>query len=229
MGNGPCGPNTEIYYDFQTDDKVPKKASDLDNKRFLEICNIVFSESYHQGSVFLPLKEKCVDVGGGLERIAMVAQGKKNSFQIDLWQEVIELIDNHYRKNNSIYTNESKGSFYIIADHLRTAIFALADEARFEPKGRGYILRKLVKRTALLGHFLNFSGEELILFSQKLIDVNSSFHTHLGQKNDLIIEYLKKEIIHIMKFIKNSAQKMDNYCQKILLVNNSVPAQDVFF
>jgi alanyl-tRNA synthetase len=84
MGDGPCGPNTEIYYDFQTDEKLPKNIEGLDNKRFIEICNIVFPEFYHQDNDYLPLAEKCVDTGAGLERIVMVLQRKKNTFEIDL-------------------------------------------------------------------------------------------------------------------------------------------------
>ncbi|CAI2195432.1 774_t:CDS:2, partial [Funneliformis geosporum] len=71
MGDGPCGPNTEIYYDFQVDGTPPKKITDLDSKRFLEISNTVFPELYHKGTDYLPLAEKCVDTGAGLERIAM--------------------------------------------------------------------------------------------------------------------------------------------------------------
>jgi len=84
MGDGPCGPNTEIYFDFQPENGLPKKIEDLDNKRFIEICNIVFPEFYHKGEEYLPLAKKCVDTGAGLERIAMVLQGKKNTFEIDL-------------------------------------------------------------------------------------------------------------------------------------------------
>jgi len=84
MGDGPCGPNTEIYFDFQPENDLPKKIEELDNKRFIEICNIVFPEFYHKGEEYLPLAEKCVDTGAGLERIAMVLQGKKNTFEIDL-------------------------------------------------------------------------------------------------------------------------------------------------
>ena len=84
MGDGPCGANTEIFYDFQLGSELPQKIEELDNKRFIEICNIVFPEFYHKGSEYLPLAEKCVDTGAGLERIAMVLQGKKNTFEIDL-------------------------------------------------------------------------------------------------------------------------------------------------
>src|SRR3954452_9130626 len=99
MGDGPCGPNTEIYYDFQTDQELPKKITDLDSKRFLEISNTVFPEFYHKGTDYLPLAEKCVDTGAGLERIAMVLQGKKNAFEIDLWEPVIKLIESYCQKS----------------------------------------------------------------------------------------------------------------------------------
>jgi alanyl-tRNA synthetase len=84
MGDGPCGPNSEIFYDFRAGQEIPKNTSDLDNKRFIEICNIVFPEFYHQEDKYLPLAQKCVDVGAGLERITMVLQNKKNTFEIDL-------------------------------------------------------------------------------------------------------------------------------------------------
>ena len=99
MGDGPCGPNTEIYFDFQPENDLPKKNEDLDNKRFIEICNIVFPEFYHKGEEYLPLAEKCVDTGAGLERITMVLQGKKNTFEIDLWEPVIQLISQLHKKN----------------------------------------------------------------------------------------------------------------------------------
>ena len=96
MGDGPCGPCTEIFYDFHPNSNIrPQSIADLENKRFLEIGNIVFSEYYHQGfnkssgatlqgEEYLPLQQKCVDFGGGLERIGMVIQGKKNTFETDL-------------------------------------------------------------------------------------------------------------------------------------------------
>src|ERR1044072_8904011 len=90
--------------------------------------------------------------------------------------------------------HEQKGNYYIIADHLRTTIFALADGAAFEPKGRGYILKKLVKKAVLLAYFLGLSGEQLQKVSEKLIEVNSAYHKHLKAKKNLIISGLKKEL-----------------------------------
>src|SRR5688572_1672580 len=113
-----------------------------------------------------------------------------------------------------IDTNQQKGNYYIIADHLRTAIFALADGAHFESKGRGYILKKLVKRATLIGYFLNFSADNLLLFSKKIMEINGSFYPHLSEKESLIMESLAKEINYTLQFITNSTQKIDHYCQE---------------
>ncbi|MCE8163325.1 MAG: hypothetical protein I3273_03255 [Candidatus Moeniiplasma glomeromycotorum] len=109
MGDGPCGPCTEIFYDFRESEHLPRTIDDLESKRFLEIGNIVFSEYYHQGfskssratlqgGEYLPLQQKCVDFGGGLERIGMVLQDKKNAFETDLWEPVINLTEDLIRK-----------------------------------------------------------------------------------------------------------------------------------
>jgi alanyl-tRNA synthetase len=224
MGDGPCGPCTEIFYDLSgegisSDEKLT--IEDLDSKRFIEIGNIVFSEFYHQGEKYLPLAQKCVDFGGGLERITMVLQNKKNAFEIDLWESVVELI----KKNcQSIKVdNKEKGNYYIIADHLRTTIFALADGAEFDSKGRGYILKKLVKKATLLAHTLNLNNEKLIEVAKKLIEVNSSYYFHLKEKELFIISELKKEIDKNLKFVDKSIQELEkNY-------NPQITAEDIFF
>ncbi|MEG7978706.1 MAG: alanine--tRNA ligase-related protein [Mollicutes bacterium UO1] len=118
---------------------------------------------------------------------------------------------------------EQKGNYYIIADHLRTTIFALADGAIFEPKGRGYILKKLVKKATLLGYLLGLNDEQLQKVSEKLITVNSSHYNHLREKEDLIVKELKNEINKSLDFINKSTQKLDNnYSPKIT-------AKDIFF
>ena len=123
-------------------------------------------------------------------------------------------------------SEEQKANYYIIADHLRTTIFALADGAQFEPKGRGYILKKLVKKAVLLSSFLNFSTPDLLLVSQKIIEINGDFYSHLKEKEKSINEKLKKEMEKESKLIQNAQQKITQYCLK-----NSqklIPAPAVF-
>jgi alanyl-tRNA synthetase len=119
--------------------------------------------------------------------------------------------------------NEQKGNYYIIADHLRTTIFALADGATFEPKGRGYILKKLVKKSTLLAYLLDLNSEQLQKVSKKLIEVNSSYYQHLKKKEDLIISELKKEIDKSMEFISKSTQELNRY------YTPTITAEDIFF
>src|SRR6185437_6436007 len=100
--------------------------------------------------------------------------------------------------------------------HLRTTIFALADGAIFEPKGRGYILRKLVKKVTLLGYLLHLNSEHLQKVSEKLIEVNSSYYQHLKEKKNLIISELKKEIEKNQKFIVRASRELErNYNPKV--------------
>ena len=120
-------------------------------------------------------------------------------------------------------TNEQKGNYYIIADHLRTTIFALADGAKFEPKGRGYILKKLVKKATLLGHLLHLNTEHLQKVSEKLIEVNSSYYQHLEEKKDLIISELKKEIEKNQKFIVRANRELEKY------YTPNITAEEIFF
>ncbi|CAI2193909.1 6008_t:CDS:1 [Funneliformis geosporum] len=121
------------------------------------------------------------------------------------------------------YINEPKGNYYIIADHLRTTIFALADGATFEPKGRGYILRKLVKKATLLSHLLHLNSEHLQKISEKLIEVNASYYQHLKEKEVLIISELKKEIEKNQKFIVRTNQELEKY------YTPEIMAEDIFF
>jgi len=120
-------------------------------------------------------------------------------------------------------TNEQKGNYYIIADHLRTTIFALADGAKFEPKGRGYILKKLVKKATLLGHLLHLNTEHLQKVSEKLIEVNSSYYQHLEKKKDLIISELKKEIEKNQEFIVRANRELEK------CYTPSIAAEEIFF
>lgn len=97
MGDGPCGPNTEVYYNLTPENdnqSFPSSIKDLESKNFVEIGNIVFPQFNHQGDLYKPLEQKCVDIGMGLERIAMIKQNKKDVFLIDIWEPVIkELLD----------------------------------------------------------------------------------------------------------------------------------------
>jgi len=106
-----------------------------------------------------------------------------------------------------------KGDYYIIADHLRTIIFALADGAKIEQRGRGYILKKLLKRVCLISYFFGLTLDNLLLVSKKIIAVNN-FYVHLKENEDSILSQIKEEIEKENNFIAKSTKKIDDYCAK---------------
>lgn len=228
MGDGPCGPNTEIYYCFEDfTPEFPLTVDDLESKKFIEIINIVFSEFYHRGSDYLPLSKKCVDVGGGLERIALVIQGVQSTFEIDLWRNSIEWLENCLKINKINLTPEDRWKLYVIADHLRTAVFAISDGALPEHKKRGYVLKKLLKRSALLSYILNISVNDIKILYKNIISSNGTFYNDLISNEDYVLLIIENE------FVKFN-QSFDNYVKKInkFLENNyqsEVSADTIFF
>lgn len=142
--NGPCGPDTEMFYDITEDglgDLTKAEYIQADNEqKVIEIWNDVFMEyEKKDGKVIGKLKQRNVDTGAGLERVAMAAQGKDNIFDTDLFNFVIDII----KKEAKDYDQKSAR---IIADHLRTATFLIADGVLPSHKDRGYILRRLMRR-----------------------------------------------------------------------------------
>ncbi len=144
--NGPCGPCSEIYYDQGEDPKNPHACSiEHDCRRFAEIWNLVFTQFDRQdGGKLAPLAHKNIDTGMGLERLACVLQGKKANFEIDIFQPIIAAVANAL----GVPVEEvSKPIFQTIADHIRAVVFAIHDGAIPSNEGRGYVIRKLIRRS----------------------------------------------------------------------------------
>ena len=164
MGDvGPCGPCTEIYIDLglKLGCGKPDCAPGCDCDRFLEIWNLVFMQYDMQPDGSLkPLKNTGVDTGAGLERVAAVLQNKESIFETDLFMPIIEEIEKLTNKNYKNSQKEIKAAFNVLADHIRAATFLISDGCSPSNEGRGYVLRKIIRRAAL--------------FEQKLID-NSIF------------------------------------------------------
>ncbi|MBF1198864.1 MAG: alanine--tRNA ligase, partial [Fusobacterium periodonticum] len=143
---GSCGPCSEIYYDTQNmgknNEEINCKPGD-EGDRFLEIWNLVFTEwnRLEDGSL-VPLPEKNIDTGAGLERIASVVQKKDNNFETDIFMPIIKGIE----KVLDIKKEEFEITVKVIADHIRASVFLIADGVLPSNEGRGYILRKIIRR-----------------------------------------------------------------------------------
>lgn len=154
MGDtGPCGPCSEIFYDHGPDVwGGPPGTPEEDGDRFIEIWNLVFMQFDQQADgARKPLPKPSIDTGMGLERIAAVLQGVHNNYEIDLFQSLINAQTDIYRQKP---TEDTIGSFRVIADHLRTSAFLVADGILPFNEGRGYVLRRIMRRAMRHAHIL---------------------------------------------------------------------------
>ena len=190
IGPGPCGPDTEIFYDRgvkydETGDALERFKRGDDNERFVEIWNNVFSqynsEEGKERSEYKELPSKNIDTGAGLERWACIFQDADSNFDTDLFMPIINQIE---ELSGVIYNGDME--FKVMADHIRALTFALADGATFENYGRGYILRRLLRRSVLMGRKLGLNG----LFMYKLVD------SVVNNMKD-VYPYLKENLVRV--------------------------------
>ena len=163
MGDtGPCGPCSEIFYDHGDHiDGGPPGSDDEDGDRFVEIWNLVFMQFDRQANgELVNLPEPSVDTGMGLERIAAVMQGVSSNYDIDLFQKIIAAIKNQSEKGEESH-------YRVIADHIRSSSFLIMDGVTPDNEGRGYVLRRIIRRALRHGHDLGIESP----FFFKLVDV----------------------------------------------------------
>ena len=190
--SGPCGGDTEIFY-FRSEDEIPDTFDPEDN-RWVEIWNNVFMEYYKDadGNV-TELPKKNVDTGMGVERTAAILEGVNDNYLSSIWIDVIKKIE----EISHLKYDDNKKSMRIVADHIRTAVFILGDNAHVVPSNtdRGYILRRLIRRAIRHARYLNIDNnsnwEELI--ASLIIDKYSKYYNELLDNKSIIIEELKKE------------------------------------
>jgi alanyl-tRNA synthetase len=225
MGDtGPCGPCTEIFYDHgEAIAGGPPGTPEEDGDRFIEIWNLVFMQFDKQpdGSL-VPLPSPCVDTGMGLERIASIMQGKHNNYDIDLFQHLIaraaELTGASDLQNPSLK---------VIADHIRTCAFLIADGVLPSNEGRGYVLRRIIRRAARHGHKLGAQGVFFADMLGALIDVMGEDYPELVDRQAEISVALKQEEL---KFAETLEVGMQEYRKATaqLSANAQIPGELAF-
>ncbi len=197
MGDtGPCGPCSEIFYDHDPDGKRgipggPPGSADADGDRFIEIWNLVFMqfEQYEDGSrVVLP--KPSIDTGMGLERIAAVLQGTFDNYETDLFRALIAA---SVEATGVEATGEAKASHRVIADHLRASSFLIADGVLPSNEGRGYVLRRIMRRAMRHAHLLGAKDPLMYRLVPALIRQMGDTYHELIRANALITETLKLE------------------------------------
>ncbi|MCF7926805.1 MAG: alanine--tRNA ligase [Candidatus Izimaplasma sp.] len=195
IGEGPCGPDTEIFFDRGKNYgpfDLNLIKDDIENERFIEIWNIVFSQfnakKGMERSSYKELPNKNIDTGMGLERMACVMQEVKTNFETDTFMTIIKGIEQFTSIN---YTGQKQ--FKIIADHIRTVTFAVSDGAVLSNEGRGYVLRRLLRRAIKHGKYLNIDKPFLHEIVDDVIKAMGTYYTALKDSQDLVKKVVKIE------------------------------------
>lgn len=193
MGDtGPCGPCSEIYYDQGAEHfKGEEDYMGGDGDRFLEIWNLVFMQ-YERSSdgTLSPLPKPSIDTGMGLERVQAILEGKFSNYDTQLFMPLI----NHVAKLCGIpYEYEKGASYRVIADHIRSVSFLLAQGVNFDKEGRGYVLRRILRRAVRHGYLLGIKEPFMYKLVDTLCQIMGSHYAYLNEKKENIKELIRLE------------------------------------
>ncbi|MGL4341818.1 MAG: alanine--tRNA ligase, partial [Lactococcus lactis] len=200
IGAGPSGPDTEIFFDrgeVYDPEHVGLKllAEDIENDRYIEIWNIVLSQFNADPSIprseYPELPQKNIDTGMGLERMVCIIQGGKTNFDTDLFLPIIREIE---KLSGKTYSPDSENmSFKVIADHIRSLSFAIGDGALPGNEGRGYVLRRLLRRAVMHGKKLGIQGKFLASLVPTVGKIMQSYYPEVLEKEDFIMQIIDRE------------------------------------
>ncbi|MFJ7734539.1 alanine--tRNA ligase [Lysinibacillus sp. NPDC097231] len=209
IGEGPSGPNSEIFYDrgeeYGSDENDPEMYPGGENERYLEIWNLVFSQFNHNpDGTYTPLPKQNIDTGMGLERIVSVVQNVPTNFDTDLFMPIIEKIEERanrkYKRPGEVALSEIFGSeedintpFKVIADHIRTVAFAIGDGALPSNEGRGYVLRRLLRRAVRYAKQIGIEKPFMFELVPTVGGIMSDFYPEVTEKCEFIQRVIKNE------------------------------------
>ncbi|ENH97613.1 alanyl-tRNA ligase [Gracilibacillus halophilus YIM-C55.5] len=233
IGEGPSGPNTEIFYDrgeaYGNDPNDPELYPGGENERYLEIWNLVFSQFNHNpDDTYTPLPKKNIDTGMGLERLVSVIQDTRTNFETDLFLPIIrkteELANVKYEE-----TVETDVSFKVISDHIRTVTFAISDGALPSNEGRGYVLRRLLRRAVRYAKQIGIDRPFMFQLVPTVGDVMEDFYPDVKKKEDFIQNVVKTEEQRFHETLQDGLQILHTIIDREKEKNSNVfPGEEVF-
>ena len=212
---GPCGPCSEIYYDFH-----PERGEDHidleDDTRFIEFYNLVFMQYNRDASGNLtPLQNKNIDTGMGLERMAQILQKKPNNYETDLIFPIIETAAKIAKIDYYESDENTKVSLKVIGDHVRSVVHMIADEIRASNVGRGYVLRRLIRRVVRHGRLIGISGEFINEVAETAISLSESIYPNLRQREAAIKAELQREESNFLKTLDRGEKLLAEIIQEV--------------
>ena len=218
---GPCGPCSEIYYDHGDHIEGTPPGSDGDEgDRFVEIWNLVFMQfNRNDAGEMNPLPKPSVDTGMGLERIAAVMQGVNSNYETDLFKDLISASERLLGKKDS-------PSHKVISDHIRSTSFLIADGITPENEGRGYVLRRILRRAIRHGYKMGATKPFLNELVKDLVELMQDAYPALTEKNEFITKTIKDEEVKFFETLDKGIGILDEAIKKIS--EDTIPGDVVF-
>lgn len=229
IGEGPCGPNTEVFFDrggkYDPNHQGIKLLEDeIENDRYIEIWGIVFSQYNAVSGVkredYKELPSKNIDTGAGLERLACIIQGTESNFETDLFLPLIQKVE----EMSNIKYKDNTLAYRVIVDHIRAVTFALADGEMFSNEGRGYVVRRLLRRAERYGRVLGIDKPFLYLLVPTVTKIMEDYYPYLIEKEAFISKMIKAEEEKFIKTLQNGEELLKDLINK----NHSLSGKDMF-
>ena len=232
IGEGPSGPDSEIFYDRgekYDPEHLGERAffEELENDRYIEVWNVVFSQYDAKEGIdrkdYKELPQKNIDTGMGLERLTALIQDGETNFDTDLFLPIIRETE---KLAKFPYGNEYKMAYRVIADHIRTVTFALSDGATFSNEGRGYVLRRVLRRACRFARVLGIDHAFMYELVDTVCDIMHEFYPYLADKKDFVKKLIKKEEEMFLQTLNNGEKLLNDELAK---VENGVLNGEVIF
>lgn len=217
IGEGPCGPDTEIFFDrgpkYDPENLgIELLKQDLENDRYIEIWNIVFSqfnaETGKKRSEYKELPRKNIDTGMGLERMACVFQEAETNYDTDLFLPII-------RETEKLTGKKYSGdmAFKVIADHVRSVVFAVADGATISNEGRGYVLRRILRRAVRYGRKLGMNSAFMYKLVPTVAEIMKGYYPYLTDKVETIQKLIRFEEEKFLQTLEAGEKRLIDYIE----------------
>jgi alanyl-tRNA synthetase len=233
IGLGPCGPCSEIYYDRGPEWGCgsPDCKPGCDCDRYLEFWNHVFTQFDRQEDGSYPrLAHPNIDTGMGLERLACILQGVDSIFDVDTVKYIRDAICDMAGVEYQAGNTKVDVSVRIITDHMRSMVFMIADGILPGNEGRGYILKRIIRRAARHAKLLNITEESpLSILAESVIKTSGKAYPELEEKHDYIIKMIKNEETHFSKTLDNGIQILDGYIEDMKASGSTELSGDLTF
>ena len=232
IGEGPSGPNTEIFYDrgeaYGVNDPAEEMYPGGENERYLEVWNLVFSEFNHnKDHSYTPLPSKNIDTGMGLERMASISQNVRTNYETDLFMPIMHEIEKISGKKYLDNTQDDV-AFKVIADHIRTIAFAISDGALPANEGRGYVLRRLLRRAVRFSQTLDINEPFMYRLVEIVAEIMEPYYPNVKEKQDFIARVIKSEESRFHETLEEGLSILNGLIAQSKEKDRTIAGEDAF-